>query len=196
MPYATDSAGVYKLVNKVTGQCYVGQSQRLKKRLAEHFRQLRRGIHPNPRLQNAFNKYGESAFYGEIEVVCEDLKDLDIIENAFLSGEAVFVEPVIYNIADFAKAPMRGSTHSEEVRERIRAGRRATKFDYRSEDYKKTLAEAQMRRLFSDPAFVAKVKYIVDNPDMTYAARGRVLGIDTSSVRKLSLRYAHLKGTL
>jgi group I intron endonuclease len=196
MPYAEDSAGVYKLVNKVTGQCYVGQSQKLKKRIAEHFRHLRRGIHPNPRLQNAFNKYGESAFYGEVEVVCEDVKDLDTIENAFLSGEAFFVEPVVYNIADFAKAPMRGNRHSEEVRQRIRAGRRATTFDYRSEEYRKTLSDAQTRRFLSDPKFVAKVQYIVDNPDMTYAARGRALGIDTSSVRKLSLRYAHLKGTL
>ena len=196
MPYAKDAAGIYKLVNKATGACYVGQSQRVKKRIKEHFRLLRWGRHPNPRLQNAYNKYGADQFDWGVEAVCESPEDLDIIENAFLTGEARFVEPVFYNIADFAKAPMRNKRHSEEAKERIRIGRRAAKFDYKSDTYRKTLSEAQHKRFFSDPRFVAKVKFIVDNPDMSYAERGRALGVDTSSARKLALRYRHLQGVL
>jgi group I intron endonuclease len=196
MPYAEDFAGIYKLVNKATGLCYVGQSQRVKKRIREHFRLLRWGKHSNPRLQNAYNKYGADNFNWEVEAYCDDVEDLDIIENAFLSGEAWFEEPVMYNIADFAKAPMRNKRHSEEVRKRIRLGRRATKFDYRSPEYRATLRKAHQDRLFSNAQFVAMVKFIVDNPDMSYAERGRVLGKDTSSVRRLALKYAHLKGVL
>lgn len=196
MPYAQDVIGIYKIVNKATNVCYVGQSQRVKKRVKEHFRLLRWNKHPNAKLQNAYNKYGHQNFTWEIEVVCDDTEDLDKIEEAFLSKEAWFDEPTFYNIADFAKAPMRNRQHSEEVRERIRAGRRATTFDYQSDDYRKRLSEAHLERWFSDPSFVAKVKYIVDNPDMTYAERARVLGKDISSTRRLALKYQHLKGVL
>lgn len=195
MPYKTDICGIYKLVNKATGQCYVGQSQRVKKRIKEHFRLLRGNKHPNQHLQRAYNKYGADCFYGAIEVECEDISELDALEEAFIRGDAYFEEPVVYNIADFAKAPMRGNTHSEEVRKRIRLGRRASTFDYRSEAYRKTLSAAQMARFHADPKFVAKVQYIINNPDMSYAARARALGTDTSSVRRLALKYSHLKGT-
>lgn len=196
MPYSVDHAGIYKIVNTATGACYVGQSQRLKKRIKEHFRLLRRGIHSNSRLQNAYNKYGAESFQAFVEAYCEDVSDLDVIENAFLTGEAWFEEPVIYNIADFAKAPMRNKTHSEEVRARIKAGRRATSFDYRAPEYRITLSKAQQARLFSRPEFVAKIKFLVDNDHMSYAERGRKVGVDTSSARKLALRYKHLKGHL
>jgi group I intron endonuclease len=196
VPYANEFAGIYKIVNKANGTCYVGQSQYINKRIREHFRLLRLNKHSNQRLQNAFNKHGRENFSWEIEAACEDPNDLDIIENAFLSGDAWFEEPVFYNIAAFAKAPMRNKQHSEEVRKRIRAGRRASKFNYQSEEYKATLSKAHHERLFSNSQFVAKVKFIVDNPDMSYAERARALGKDISSVRKLALRYGHLRGVL
>jgi group I intron endonuclease len=196
VPYANEFAGIYKIVNKANGTCYVGQSQRVNKRIREHFRLLRLNKHPNPRLQNAFNKYGRESFAWEIEAACDNPEDLDIIENAFLSGDAWFEEPVFYNIAAFAKAPMRNKQHSEEVRKRIRAGRRACGFDYQSEEYKATLSRAKHESLFSNPRFVAKVKFIVDNPDMSYAERARALGNDISAVRKLALKYGHLRGVL
>lgn len=196
MPYADEICGIYKIVNLINGYCYVGQSQRVKKRVHEHFRLLKLKKHCNPRLQNAFNKYGRDAFTWSLEAVCEDPADLDVIEEAFISGEARFVEPVFYNIADFARAPMRGKKHSESTKEKIRASKRASGFDYKSETFRKSLSEGQIRRYFSNPEYVAKVRYIVDNPDMTYAARGRAVGIDTSTTRKLALKYGHLKGEL
>lgn len=196
MPYATDYIGIYKIRNKATALCYVGQSRRVKKRVNDHFAMLRRNIHPNYRLQADFNRDGEESFDWELEVICENDHELDMIEEAFLSGEAKFLEATYYNISDTAKAPMRGKTHSEEARKRISKGRRASLFDFQSDNYRKTLAEAQKTRLFADPKFVAKVKFIVDNPDMSYAERARALGGDLSSVRRLALKYKHLKGVL
>jgi group I intron endonuclease len=196
VPYKIDISGVYKIVNRATGQCYVGQSQRVRKRLKEHFRLLRLNKHTNPHLQNAYNKYGAENFYGALEVECEDPDDMDLVETAFLQGDAWFEEPNVYNIADFAKAPMRGKKHSEEVKERIRLGRRAATFDYQSPEYRKTLSEAQMARSQRDPKFVDKVRYILENDHMSYAERARNVGSDTSSVRRLALRYAHLKGKI
>lgn len=195
MPYKIDQCGIYKLVNKITGQCYVGQSQRVKKRIKEHFRLLRLNKHSNAHLQNAYNKYGAENFYGSIEVECEQ-EDLDGLEEAFLCGDAWFDEPNIYNIADFAKAPMRGKQHSEEVRERIRLGRRASTFDYRSLEYRATLSRAQMARIHADPKFLAKLKFILENSSLSYAERARRLAADTSSIRRLAIKYQHLKGVL
>jgi len=196
MPYKIDVCGVYKLVNTATGQCYVGQSQRCRKRIKEHFRLLRWNKHPNPHLQNAYNKYGAEAFRGDIEVECSNLEELDRLEEAFIRSDAWFDTPVVYNIADFAKAPMRGKFHSEEVRERIRLGRCAATFDYRSPEYRETLSKAQMARFHADPKFVAKLKFILENGHLSYAERARQLGADTSPVRKLALKYQHLKGVL
>ena len=196
MPYKIDICGIYKIVNHATGQCYVGQSQRVQKRIREHFRLLRLNKHPNQHLQNAYNKYGLENFFGDVEIECENVEQLDYLEESFLKGDAWFAEPNVYNIADFAKAPMRGKTHSKEVRQRIRLGRRAATFDYQSAEYRKTLSDAQMARFQQDPKFIAKLKFILDNGHMSYAERARQLNSDTSSVRRLALKYAHLKGNI
>ena len=196
LPYSDQICGIYKIVNMAKGECYVGQSQNVKKRISEHFRLLRNGRHVNAKLQNAFNKYGEDNFRWDLEVVCSDPSDLDAIENAFISKEAQFVEPTFYNIADFAKAPMRGNRHTEEARGRIRSGRRAAKFDYRSDAYRQKMTDLANRRLFSDPVFVEKIRYIVENDHLTYAERGRRISLDTSSTRRLAIKYAHLKGAI
>ena len=195
MPYANELTGVYKVANKATGHCYVGQSTRVKKRVHEHFRLLRKNIHPNPNLQASFNECGEQAFYWSLEVTCEDPQDLDQLEETFLQGHAWFDEKKLFNISDFAKSPMKNRQHSFEVRERIKRGRQAANFNYASNSYRKKLQDARLRQWLSKPEFVAKVRFIVDNPSMSYAERGRVLGMDTSSVRKLALRYSPLKGT-
>ncbi len=196
MPYAINTVGVYTLVNHQTKQCYVGQSQRAEKRIREHFRLLRLNKHTNPRLQHAYNKYGANSFVSQIEVECEDTEDIDAIEEAFISGAASFSYPTSYNISAFAKAPMRGKAHDAATRERISAGRKKTQFDYKSVEHRARLVEAQKARLLANPKFVADLKFILDNPDMSYAARGRVIGVDTCSVRKKALRYQHLKGVI
>ena len=121
---------------------------------------------------------------------------MDALENAFIQGAAVFEQPTTYNIADWAKAPMRGKSQSDEVRERIRLGRRAATFDYQSPEYRKTLSDAQRARTLADPKLVAKIKFIIENEHMSYAEMARQLGSQTSSVRRLALKYRNLKGVL
>ncbi len=189
MPYAVDFCGIYRIVNEVTNECYVGQSQRVKKRLREHFRLLRARRHPNPRLQNSYNKYGPSSFRGDIEVVVERVEELDVLEERFINGEARFDTPVVFNVANFAKAPMRGRFHSEETRCKIRKAKAESRFDYSSPEWRKSLREGQERRFIENEDFRKKVKFILENDHLTYAERGRQLGSDTSSVRRLYLKY-------
>ena len=196
MPYAHDHIGIYKIVNITTGNCYVGQSQRVKKRVKEHFRLLEKGCHPNQHLQYSYSKYGKASFTWALEAECEDVNDLDKIEEAFLTGEACFDEPVTYNIADFAKAPMRGKTHTPEARAKISAALAANPRDFQDPEWRAKLRKSQKDRYFSDPEWVAKLKFILDNPDMSYAERARRVGKDTSSTRRMFLKYQHLQGVL
>lgn len=193
MPYATDFCGIYRIVNRATNECYVGQSQRVKKRLREHFRLLRLKKHPNPRLQNSYNKYGADCFFGELEVIVDSLKELDVLEEQFIDGAAKFDTPVVFNVSNFAKAPMRGRFHSEETRCKIRKAKAKSEFDYNSEEWREALRRGQLRRNLEDEKFVRKVKFILENENLTYAERGRRIGTDTSTVRKLYLKYKDKK---
>jgi group I intron endonuclease len=195
VPYLNDVSGVYKIVNVATNKCYVGQSVGIKKRVKEHFRLLRNNKHTNPRLQNSFNKYGENNFTWDVEAECEDSSDIDMIEEAFINGDASFDEPIFFNIANFAKAPMRGKVHTEETKEKIRVSKKISPH-VRTEEYLKKLSIGQIKRAFSNPEYVAKIRHIVDNPHMSYAERGRMVGMDTSTVRKVFLRYSNLQGTI
>lgn len=63
----TETYCVYRIVCFATGKCYVGQSHgRAKRRKWQHFSDLRNKRHFNSKLQNAFNKYGETSFYFEL----------------------------------------------------------------------------------------------------------------------------------
>lgn len=62
--------GVYKITNKGNGKVYIGSSIDIKQRWAGHKSSLRRKVHENQYLQNAWNKYGEDNFIFEIIEKC------------------------------------------------------------------------------------------------------------------------------
>lgn len=53
---------VYFIINQSTGERYVGQTTNFSRRKSEHFSKLSENKHPNPKLQNAYNKYGKDNF--------------------------------------------------------------------------------------------------------------------------------------
>src|SRR5689334_12150640 len=61
-----ETSGIYRITCTVTGKFYIGSALNLYSRWANHFSSLRRNVHGNPKLQNAFNKYGEDAFAFDI----------------------------------------------------------------------------------------------------------------------------------
>lgn len=191
MPYCGDASGIYRIVDTSTGHCYVGQSRGLKKRIAEHFRLLRRGIHPNRHLQEAYLRSGAESFSAEIEVYCEDPADMDVIEEAFLTGEAHFdSSPNLFNISSTARAPMDGRRHTTETRQQISESKRGRR-EHITPEYRARLSAAHRARLLADSEYRERIKFIVRNPHLSYAERGRRVGVDTSTARKLALKYAN-----
>ncbi len=60
------TSGVYKITCTANKKIYVGSAINLRHRQKEHFASLRRNEHENPKLQNAWNKYGPDAFIYEV----------------------------------------------------------------------------------------------------------------------------------
>lgn len=108
--------GVYRWLCTATGKSYVGSSQNLAKRKAEHLRKLRQLRHENPKLQNAWNKYGSSAFEWEVLVYCPVS---DLLFHEQIAMDAMDVVRNGYNISLIAGAPMRGRTMSAASREKL-----------------------------------------------------------------------------
>ncbi len=44
-------SGIYKITNNINGKIYVGQSENVYKRKAQHFTALRRNTHENKQMQ-------------------------------------------------------------------------------------------------------------------------------------------------
>lgn len=74
-------SGVYKIINKVNGKFYIGSSKDIDNRWVCHKRNLNAGIHDNPILQKAWNKYGEKNF------VCEVVELVDPIPEILFERE-------------------------------------------------------------------------------------------------------------
>jgi len=66
-------SGVYKIINRVNSEFYIGSSIRVNARRDNHLWNLRNNKHTNSYLQNSFNKHGEENFqFIKIENVCEE----------------------------------------------------------------------------------------------------------------------------
>ena len=109
-------SGIYMIKNLVNNRCYIGQSQDMKTRTALHVCLLRNNKHYNKHLQNAWNKYGETAF--EISVVeCCGLDELDEKEILYIRTNSAFEEG--YNETEGGDG-LRGYTMSDDSRRRMR----------------------------------------------------------------------------
>ena len=74
---------IYKIVNNITGQVYVGQTTNFSRRKQEHLDKLRNNKHINQKLQSSWNKYGENNFswqYKSYDMTKEELDKQEILE--------------------------------------------------------------------------------------------------------------------
>jgi group I intron endonuclease len=104
------TAGVYLILNNITGQIYIGSAVDLAKRLGSHFR----GQKSNIRLQNAFRKYGLLNFSLIILDICAPNKELLLA----LEQLAFNLYKPAYNLLQIAGNSL-GLTHTEESKQKM-----------------------------------------------------------------------------
>lgn len=110
------TCGTYLIFNVVTGKPYVGASVNIERRWRVHKCELRANKHCNPKLQRAWNKYGEMAFSFSILETCERV-DLVNCEQLWINCYDAVKKG--YNILNFARSTQ-GRKFSPEAIERLR----------------------------------------------------------------------------
>lgn len=110
-------SGVYKIENSKNHKIYIGSSNSIKKRWAQHKRELRNQTHRNSYLQNAWNAYGEECFKFSIIEKC-DVDDLQEKEQFWIDYYKSFDREYGYNICPKAFS-LQGIKLTEECKKQI-----------------------------------------------------------------------------
>lgn len=66
---------VYKIVNTINEDIYIGSTKYFSRRRSEHLYKLKKCIHPNKKLQELFNLNNNCFTFIVLETNCESLKD-------------------------------------------------------------------------------------------------------------------------
>jgi group I intron endonuclease len=115
--------GIYAITCLLSGKCYVGSAVDLWGRFRAHLSDLRLNKHRGPRLQNAWNKYGEEAFSYEILEFGDD--KFALIEREQLYIDLLGAAGVWgYNTAPTAGS-MAGYRHTPESLAKMSAAHKA-----------------------------------------------------------------------
>lgn len=110
-----NQSGIYAITHIETGRLYVGSSIDIQDRWRHHKNELKKGLHANARLQNAWKKYGADAFdFTVMETVVEP--------HLLLSREQSYLDELVpfFNILKYANFTRAGIKHSEEAKAKIK----------------------------------------------------------------------------
>ena len=132
-------SGIYKILNIVTADCYVGSAANFSSRFSKHRRSLKNKKHHSIVLQRAFNKYGEDNFTFEVIEYVEN-------KNNLISREQHYIDTLKpkYNICKVAGSHL-GMRRSKKTKRKISdSSPKYWEGKKRSEETKRKLSEANM----------------------------------------------------
>ena len=95
--------GIYLIRNVHTNETYIGSSVDVRRRWADHKRELTAGIHKNALLSEAWEEWGHSAFRLETLELVADRDDLEAREQSHLD----FLKPAYNEVMKAARAPLK-----------------------------------------------------------------------------------------
>lgn len=144
-------AAVYLIGHTPTQTYYIGSSSNVLQRSRAHQSDLRKGEHPNEKLQN-FHTAGDDLAYRVLHRT-DDLETARNMEQSFL--DANWGKPHCLNEAKDAKASAKGLTLSEETKRKIGDHSRGKTL---SEEHKEKIRQAQIGIPRGSPTEETKAK--------------------------------------
>jgi len=92
--------GIYTITNLISGRVYVGRSVKMGQRWSKHRHRLKTGVHGNPYLQSAWDKYGPDAFEFAVWKDLSGTPEADLAARLHeAEAEALAAFPRNYNLA-------------------------------------------------------------------------------------------------
>lgn len=175
-------SGIYKIVNKVNGKYYVGSSNDVCGRFGRwygHRMNLNKNNHINKKLQNAWNKYGESNFEFVLVEQC-DVSNLLRVEQQYLDI-AKLNKKEAYNITFIAgRIDMNDEIKlkiSKSAKQRLKCKFNHPLYGKHHKDSTKKLISDQNKLYYSVPEnnpMYGVRRFGKENPN--YGIRGKVTG--------------------
>ena len=102
-------SGIYRILNKINGNCYIGSSLNVEKRYKHRLSTLRHNSSRCSILQKAFNKYGEDNFEFQVILCCKP--EYRLYYEQQLIRELNSQYNVFTNVSD---SPLRQFTFTEQ----------------------------------------------------------------------------------
>jgi len=132
--------GIYKIVNRATGKCYVGSSKDIEKRWCIHRDRLTRREHHNYRLTRDWHRYGKDGF--EFSIV-EEVPEAGLFEAEQRHLDICAANPKLYYNMNYSPD---GGRPSDEARKRISQKLKGRKF---SDEHRQRISEGITGRHYS-----------------------------------------------
>ena len=145
---------VYQITNKENGKFYIGSTCDLKRRLSEHFGELRRKEHYSTELQNDYNIFGRDSFVVSILEECEvkSLRDreqyyidkFNPVKNGYNQSTSAYANNVPHPMYG-ENNPFYGKHHTEETKAKLRNNGKMHIGTKHSEETKKKMSKKAKR---------------------------------------------------
>lgn len=144
-------SGIYYLKNNITNLYYIGSSKDIGSRLIKHFSQLRVGNHPNHKLLEDFNKYGQSSFeFGVLEYVSDNLSEREKDYQ------------IEYGIQNLYNLQIKDTYHSDSQRQ---SWKNSDKSSYKTKEYKNKMKTIKQNKIGQFDRYTHKLIKIFNNSD-------------------------------
>jgi group I intron endonuclease len=164
-------SGIYSITNTNSGKVYYGSSNNVNGRWRNHKSKLNKNIHPNPHLQNAWNKYGGKSFRFNIEEEIPS-EQLQTVEQCYLEWCKIFPR-WSYNIGYDAECATRGlkfGLPSKEHRRKIGLANSGSN----SVNYGKKMSDETRKRMSVSKRGVPKPPRTEEHKrNMSFAKKGK-----------------------
>ena len=161
--------GIYRIINKVNGKSYIGQSIYLEERIKTHFDDADKGY--GSAIACAIRKYGKSNFTTEVLYAIDETSCLEETKNVLCQKETEFIakyETHItqqgYNLTLGGEGPL-GVSWSEEA----------------IENHRRVMASPEVRKKISE-----KTKEAMSRPEVKEKIQGANLGRKWTEERRKS----------